>query len=61
MHHLGVAIKHAGKAVKVLIDQDTATVIDQETGEILSKHHIDPSKNYWRNQLRIPGRWPGTT
>lgn len=61
MHHLGVAAKHAGKAVKVLIDQDTATVIDQETGEILSKHHIDPNKSYWRNQLRSPGRWPGTT
>src|SRR5690554_6781631 len=36
MHHLGVAAKHAGKPVKVLIDKDTATVIDHETGEILS-------------------------
>ena len=61
MHHLGVAAKHAGKPVKVLIDKDTATVIDQHTGEILSKHHIDASKSYWRNQLRSPGRWPGTT
>jgi len=41
-----------------LIDNDTGTVIDKETGEILGKHHIDPTKNYWRNQLRSPGRWP---
>lgn len=61
MHHLGIGIKHAGKTVKVLTDHDTATVIAEQTGEILSKHHIDPSKNYWRNQLRSPGRWPGTT
>jgi transposase InsO family protein len=61
MHHLGVAAKHAGKPVKILIDSDTATVIDQQTGEILSKHTIDPTKSYWRNQLRSPGRWPGTT
>lgn len=61
MHHLGVAAKHAGKPIKILIDHDTATVIDQQTGEILSKHNIDPTKNYWRNQLRSPGRWPGTT
>lgn len=61
MHHLGVNTKHAGRHVKILIDQDTATVIDHQTGEILSKHVIDPTKNYWRNQLRSPGRWPEPT
>ncbi|VBA41123.1 hypothetical protein LAUMK191_03845 [Mycobacterium attenuatum] len=25
----------------------------------LSSHIIDPDKNYWRNQNKNPGRWPG--
>ncbi|UGS37150.1 hypothetical protein DSM104329_03565 [Capillimicrobium parvum] len=29
------------------------------TGEVLSVHHIDPNRSYWRNQNTEPGRWPG--
>ncbi|HPU13036.1 MAG TPA: hypothetical protein PLQ19_04500 [Aeromicrobium sp.] len=36
------------------------TVIHLNTGELLSEHNIDPSRNYWRNQLKEPGRWPGS-
>lgn len=61
LHHLGVGASHKGTPVKILVDRDTATVINKETGEILSQHIIDPSRNYWRNQLRNPGRWPGFT
>ena len=28
------------------------------TGEVLSRHHIQPDKTYWRNQNNEPGRWP---
>ena len=28
------------------------------TGEALSRHQIEPNKNYWRNQNKEPGRWP---
>lgn len=59
LHHMGVAKEYAGQHVLMLIDRTTVTITVQETGEILSKHLIEPEKNYWRNQLRNPGRWPG--
>ena len=59
MHHLGVGAAHARKRVLALADNTTITVIDLETGEVLSTHHIDPTKSYWRNQQKSPGRWPG--
>jgi hypothetical protein len=39
LHHLGVGRKHKRERVIILVDQTTATVINQETGEILSRHH----------------------
>jgi transposase InsO family protein len=59
MHHLGVGKDHARKRVLILVDQTKAIVTEEHTGEILSEHLIEPEKNYWRNQLRNPGRWPG--
>jgi transposase InsO family protein len=59
MHHLGVGYAHARKRVLAIADQTTITVTDLESGEILSTHHIDPTKTYWRNTQRAPGRWPG--
>jgi transposase InsO family protein len=59
LHHMGVAKEYAGQHVLMLIDRSTVTITVQETGEILSKHLIEPEKNYWRNQQRSPGRWPG--
>jgi transposase InsO family protein len=59
MHHLGVGSPHARKHVLALADHTTVTVIELETAEILSTHDIDPTKTYWRNTQRPPGRWPG--
>ena len=59
MHHLGVGHAHARRRVLAIADDTTVTVIDLETGEILSTHHIDPTRSYWRNTRRAPGRWPG--
>jgi hypothetical protein len=59
LHHMGVAKEHSRKHVLILIDKTKVTVTHQDTGEILSEHLIEPEKNYWRNQLRNPGRWPG--
>jgi transposase InsO family protein len=58
MHHLGVGRRHTGKRILAITDETTATVIHLDTGEILSEHHIDPARGYWRNQLQPPGRWP---
>ena len=49
---------HARKRVLAIADDHTVTVIELATGEILSTHNIEPTKNYWRNTQRAPGRWP---
>ncbi len=59
MHHLGIGAAHARKRVLAIADDTTVTVIDLDTGEILSTHLIEPTKTYWRNQHKGPGRWPG--
>ncbi|MFB6575508.1 IS481 family transposase [Kocuria palustris] len=60
MHHLGIGAAHRGKRVLAIIDEHTVTITHLDTGEILSTHHIDPHRGYWRNQQRKPGRWPGS-
>jgi hypothetical protein len=37
--HLGVGATTQGQAVTILIDADNVTVIQRETGEVLSEHH----------------------
>lgn len=60
MHHLGVGIRHRGTPVLVLLDANSATVTHRTSGEVLSRHTIDPTRTYWRNTDREPGRWPGS-
>jgi transposase InsO family protein len=60
MHHLGIGTAHARQRVLAFADDHHITVADLTTGEILSRHLIDPDKTYWRNQMREPGRWPGS-
>jgi len=45
--------------VLILVAAHTVTVISKAGHHILSSHHIDPATNYWRNQQKNPGRWPG--
>ena len=61
MHHLGVGYAHQNRRILAIADNTTVTVIELETGEILSAHHIEPTKTYWRNQHKDPGRWPGSS
>lgn len=35
------------------------TVLSKTSNHEISTHTIDPNKNYWRNQQKNPGRWPG--
>jgi transposase InsO family protein len=60
MHHLGVGTTHARKRVLALADDHQITVIELETGEVLSTHLIEPDRAYWRNQNKKPGRWPSS-
>ena len=58
VHHLGVGNTRRGVKILLLIDEESVTVTDLDTGEVLSEHDIDDAHNYWRNRLREPGRWP---
>jgi transposase InsO family protein len=60
MHHLGTGAAHARKRVLAFADDQRITVVDLTTGEVLSVHLIEPNKSYWRNEMREPGRWPGS-
>ena len=59
LHHLGIGAAHRGRRVLAVVDEREVTVVDLETGEVLSSHLIEPERAYWRNQRRNPGRWPG--
>ena len=59
LHHLGIGRAHAGTPVLILVTTTTVTVISKTRHRVLSSHHINPDKNYWRNQNKNPGRWPG--
>ncbi len=59
LHHLGVGARHAHTRTLILITEHDVTVLAPTTGEILSRHQIQPDRNYWRNQDTSPGRWPG--
>ena len=58
-HHLGIGITHAHTPVLILDTAHTVTVISKTGYHVLSSLHVDPDKNYWRNQNKNPGRWPG--
>ncbi len=60
MHHLGIGTTHARKRVLAFADDHHITVAELTTGEVLSRHLIEPNKSYWRNQNKEPGRWPSS-
>ena len=60
MHHLGIGAHHRGTRILAMLDDNTVTVIALHTGEVLSTHTIDPTRSYWRNEQKKPGRWPGS-
>jgi transposase InsO family protein len=60
MHHLHAGVEHARKRVLAFADDHQVTVADLATGEVLSTHLIEPTKAYWRNQNKKPGRWPSS-
>ncbi|QPZ37021.1 hypothetical protein [Paramicrobacterium chengjingii] len=45
----------------LLADDTTVTVIHLDTGEILATNTINPTRSYWRNNEKEPGRWPGSS
>ena len=60
LHHLAIGAAHARRRVLAIVDESEVTIVALDTGEVLSTHHIDPDRRYWRNLRRDPGRWPGS-
>jgi hypothetical protein len=60
LHHLPTGVTHARRRVLAIVDEHEVTVVALDTGDILSSHRIEPTRAYWRNQRRDPGRWPGS-
>ncbi len=51
MHHLGVGIENQFKKVYVVVDHFKVSVVERKSGEVLSRHSIDPSRDYWTNLM----------
>ena len=60
MHHLGIGVEHRGKRILALIDESAVTIVHLNTGEIIATNTIKADRNYWRNETKEPGRWPGS-
>jgi Integrase core domain len=43
MHHLAIGSAHARKRVMALADENTVSVVELATGEVLTTHNIDPA------------------
>lgn len=48
MLHLGIGRAHARTEIICLIHNDQATVINADSGEVLTDHTLDPSRSYQR-------------
>jgi transposase InsO family protein len=56
LHHLGIGRQHRGTPVLILVATQTVTVISKTGHHLIASHHIDPDRNYWRNQQKIPAK-----
>jgi transposase InsO family protein len=61
MHHLGIGVEHRRKRILALIDETTVTIVHLDTAQIIATNTINPERSYWRNQMKEPGRWPGSS
>lgn len=46
LHHIGVGRAHKGKAVKLLVADRDIRVLDAQTGELIRRLMLDPSRDY---------------
>lgn len=59
LHHLGIGRVHAHTHVLILVTDQHVLVLRDTDHQLIASHHIEPDRNYWRNQQKNPGRWPG--
>ncbi|HET7485924.1 MAG TPA: integrase core domain-containing protein, partial [Solirubrobacterales bacterium] len=46
LHHIGIGRAHKGKPVKLLIADRDVRILDPETGELIRRLTLDPSRDY---------------
>jgi hypothetical protein len=46
LHHIGLGRVHKGRAVKLLIADRDIRVLDSDTGELIRRLTLDPSRDY---------------
>ncbi len=46
LHHIGIGRAHKGKAIKLLVADLEIRVLDLETGELIRRLTLDPSRDY---------------
>jgi hypothetical protein len=56
LHHLGIGRHHGGTPVLILVATEIVTVTSKTGHRLIASQHIDPDRNYWRNQQRIPAK-----
>lgn len=61
MYHLGIGRIHAATTVIILVTTTHMGVLSKTTHQLIASHLVDPNRNYWRNQQRNPGQWPGSS
>jgi transposase InsO family protein len=59
VHHLGVGRGNRDKKVIIIVDHVKVSVVEKQTGEVLSEHEINPGKEYWAKI--VPDRLSVTT
>ncbi|WJL97409.1 hypothetical protein QSU92_07215 [Microbacterium sp. ET2] len=47
LRHLGIGCPHARTPIALLSAGADTMIIDQNTGEILAEHTLDPDRDYW--------------
>jgi transposase InsO family protein len=46
LHHIGIGRAHKGRAIKLLIADRDIRVLDRDTGELIRRLTLDPSRDY---------------
>ena len=61
LHHLKVGAAHARRHVLAIVDEQEATVVALDTGEILSTHRIEPEKGLLAQHTTRPRPMAGVS
>ncbi|AWV47038.1 hypothetical protein JK2ML_0023 [Mycobacterium leprae Kyoto-2] len=59
LHHLGIGRTHTHTPVLMPVTTNIVTIISKTGHHLIASQCINFDHNYWPNQTKFPGRWPG--